>query len=495
VEKEPEIIETEILDTADRAQTFARLEDGQPVFIQGPAAVGDTVRARIFKRKRGYATARLLEVLQPSDRRTEPVCADFGRCGGCKWQHLHYAEQLRIKTAMVQDALRHIGLFENAAVEPALPAPAVYGYRNKVDFSFSDMRWLDEPEMDALERRGINIRQMNTEEVRELPCAEFGIKPLHFALGFHAPGCFSKALDMDCCHLVSPEINTVLRTVRAFCLREDLSVYSTLTHTGLLRNLVVRQGGKTGELMVNLITSTHKPERMQRLLNELHAALGDRLTTFINGLSRKKNTVAFNEEEVVLHGEGFIRDTLGDYTYQISANSFFQTNTLQAEALYHQVLQLAELGGNETVYDLFCGTGSIALFASRHCARVLGMELVESSVNDARENAARHRVTNAEFLQLDLKDLHHVRPQMEAFGRPEVIITDPPRAGMHPKAVEMTLELAPEKIIYVSCNPASLARDGKAFAESGRYRLETVQPVDMFPQTNHIESVARFRRV
>jgi 23S rRNA (uracil1939-C5)-methyltransferase len=455
------------------------------IFVQGTAAVGDVVKAEIFKIKKNYLAARFREVVKPSPHRVEPRCPYFGLCGGCKWQHMDYSEQLRLKRKQVQDALEHIGGFsfeeasdkEDILCKPCIPAPEIFGYRNKMDFSFTDLRYLTPDEI------GIEPGQHE--------------KPVDFALGFHAPGVFSKAIDIDHCDLSTPEMNIALGAVRAFCLRhkEELPVYSTRSHTGELRNLVVRQGGHTGEFMVNLVTSTHNPELMQQLGKELLEALGNRLTTFVNSTTSAKNTVAFGEKEFVMHGPGTITDRLGDYTYRISANSFFQTNTVQAEALYHLILGTARLKPTDVVYDLFCGTGSIALFASGYCRKVLGIEVVESAVSDARENAARHKVENCEFIRLDLKDIRDLETELSDFGHPDVVITDPPRAGMHPKAVKKLLELAPPVIVYVSCNPASLARDGRMLCEEGRYRLAACRPIDMFPQTNHVESVARFERV
>jgi len=475
--RKKQMVAVEIIDLGDKNQCFGRLEDGMAIFVQGAAAVGDVVEAEIFKIKKKYLVARFRGIVKPSPRRIEPICPYFGLCGGCKWQHMDYAEQLRLKRKQVQDALEHIGGFHDIDCESCLPAPERFGYRNKMDFSFTDLRYLTPDE--------IGLEPGEHE------------KPLDFALGFHAPGCFSKAIDIDHCDLSTAEMNIALNTVRSFCLRhrDELPIYSTHTHTGELRNLVVRHGGHTGEFMVNLVTSTHQPELMQALCGELKAALGDRLTTFVNNTTSAKNTVAFGEQEYVLHGHGTITDRLGDYTYRISANSFFQTNTAQAEVLYFQILESARLKPSDIVYDLFCGTGSIALFASGHCQKVLGVEVVESSVNDARENARRHGVENCEFIRLDLKDIKDIEPEMREFGHPDVVITDPPRAGMHPKAVRMLLKMAPPSIVYVSCNPASLARDGQLLCEEGTYRLVHCQPVDMFPQTNHVESVARFERV
>jgi len=471
-----QMVEVEILDLGDKNQCFGRLDDGMGIFVQGTAAVGDTVKAEIFKIKKKYLVSRFRELVKPSPHRIDPTCPYFGLCGGCKWQHMDYAEQLRLKRKQVQDALEHIGGFSGIECESCLPAPELFGYRNKMDFSFTDLRYLTTDEI------GIEPGEHD--------------KPLDFALGFHAPGCYAKAIDIDHCDLSPEEMNMALNTVSAFCLRhkKELPIYSTRSHTGELRNLVVRKGGNTGEFMVNLVTSTHNPGLMQALCEDLKAALGDRLTTFVNNTTSAKNTVAFGEKEFVLHGPGFITDRLGDYTYRISANSFFQTNTAQAEKLYLQILESAQLKPDDIVYDLFCGTGSITLFASSHCKKVLGVELVESSVNDARENVKRHEVDNCEFIQLDLKDIRQIDQEMRDFGHPDVVITDPPRAGMNPRAVKMLLEIAPPAIVYVSCNPASLARDGQMLSEEGKYKLVHCQPVDMFPQTNHVESIARFEK-
>ncbi|HEY5653035.1 MAG TPA: 23S rRNA (uracil(1939)-C(5))-methyltransferase RlmD [Pontiella sp.] len=474
--KKKQIVEVEIIDLGEKNQCFGRLEDGISIFVQGPAAVGDVVTAEIFKIKKKYLVSRMRQVIKPSCHRIDPVCSYFELCGGCKWQHMEYSEQLRLKGKQVQDALEHLGGFKDVKCSPCIAAPELYAYRNKMDFSFTDLRYL------------------TTEEIDTEPGEHD--KPLDFALGFHTPGCYAKAIDIDHCDLSTEEMNITLNTVRTFCLahKEKLPIYSTRSHTGELRNLVVRQGGNTGEFMVNLVTSTHNPELMQKLCEELKSALGERLTTFVNNITSAKNTVAFGEKEFVLYGPGYITDRLGDYTYRISANSFFQTNTAQAEKLYNLILEQAKLSPNDTVYDLFCGTGSITLFASGHCKKVLGIELVESSVLDARDNAKRHKVDNCEFIRLDLKDIHKIEKEMKEFGQPDVLITDPPRAGMNPKAVNVLKDMAPSVIIYVSCNPASLARDGKMLCEEGQYKLTSCTPIDMFPQTNHVESVARFEK-
>jgi|YNPBryulayer2012_1023412.scaffolds.fasta_scaffold04877_1 23S rRNA (uracil1939-C5)-methyltransferase len=458
-------------DLADGDKCYAKLPDGMSVFIRGTLAIGDTVEATIYKAKKSYLEAQFTQLLSPSPLRTEPKCEVFGICGGCKWQHLDYNAQLQQKNKHVLDTLTHIGGFRNITMLEPIGATRLYHYRNKVDFSLSTSRYLLPNEMNAPQKR------------------------TDFAIGFHAPQRYDKVIDIEQCHIAPEEANLVLNTVRNFALKQSLTIYNTHTHEGYLRNLVVRKAFRTQELMVNLVTSWHDAALMQHLLNALQTTLGTRLTTFVNNISTKKNTVAFGEEEHLIFGKGFITEKLGEYAFNISANSFFQTNTEQAERLYEITRDFAELNGSETVYDLYCGTGSISIFISRHCKQVFGIELVESAVQDAIANAERNRVRNCTFKMLDLMKFESIQSELRAFGLPDVIVTDPPRSGMHPKAVQTMLNFAPKKIVYVSCNPASLARDSKLICESGKYRLVKVQAVDMFPHTNHIESVALFEIV
>ncbi len=460
-------------DLAEDDKCYAKLPDGMSVFIRGTLAIGDTVEATIYKAKKSYLEAQFTKLLSPSPLRTEPKCEVFGICGGCKWQHLNYDAQLQQKNKHVLNALTHIGGFGNIHMLEPIGATAIYHYRNKVDFSLSTSRYLLPNERNA-------------------PRSD---KRNDFALGFHAPHRYDKVIDLEQCHIAPEEANLVLNAVRTFALNHNLSIYDTRTHNGFLRNLVVRKAFRTKQLMVNLVTSWHDASLMNQLLTALHNALGTSLTTFVNNISTKKNTVAFGEEEFVIFGSGFITERLGDYHFKISANSFFQTNSEQAERLYETVRDFAGLSGNETVYDLYCGTGSISIFISKQCQKVLGIELVDSAIRDAITNATDNSITNCTFKQLDLMKFETLRNELESFGMPDVVITDPPRAGMHPKAVQTMMQFAPKKIVYVSCNPASLARDGKMICDSGMYRLVKVQAVDMFPHTNHIESVALFETI
>ncbi len=467
-------IEVALSDAAEHDKSFGRLADGVGVFVRDgklgeKLAVGDRVEAEIVKVKKNYLEANFIKLLEPSTIRIAPQCSHFGICGGCKWQHSSYDAQLRQKEKQVRDALTHIGGFTNIGLLPTLGATTLYGYRNKIEFSFSDKRFLlpDEIRQDTL------------------------AKPKDFALGFHAPERYDKVIDIDHCHIATPTMNTVLAVVKQFATEKKLSAYSSETHQGFLRALVVRET-LAGETMVNLITSWHDKSVMTDLSHELKNALGETLTTVVNNITTRKNNVSFGEEEMIIYGDGVITETLGSYRFQISANSFFQTNTTQAEWLYRTALSAARLSPDDVVYDLYCGTGSISIFISARCKKVFGIELVESAVKDAEKNAARNGVQNCTFKLLDLKNFQKILPELEAFGLPDVVITDPPRAGMHSDAIQTLLKLRPKRIIYVSCNAASLARDAKLLAESGAYRLEDVQPVDMFPHTNHIESVARF---
>ncbi|NTU92434.1 MAG: 23S rRNA (uracil(1939)-C(5))-methyltransferase RlmD [Chlorobiaceae bacterium] len=466
-----EIIELTVIDPAEKDQCFGKTESGMGVMVAGMLAVGDRISARIVKVRQRYLEAVCLEVIEPSHDRVEPVCPVFGSCGGCKWMHVGYEAQLRYKRKKVADALVHIGGFENPVVQPVLAAPEPFHYRNKVEFSCSNMRYL------------------MPEELRQ----EVLLKPKGFALGFHAPGNFEKVLDLDTCFLAKACMNTVLNTVRKFAVVRGLAPYAAKTHEGFLRNVMLRYSERHDQLMVNIVTSWHDRELMEALRATLEAALPGQAMSVVNNVTTRRNTVAVGEEEFIVSGEGFVTERLGSLDFRISANSFFQTNTRQAETLYDQILAVAGLGPDDTVYDLYCGTGTITLYLARHCRQSIGIEVVESAVKDAEMNARLNGIGNAVFFQADLKDFHQMQEKLTPYDAPRVIVTDPPRAGMHPKALETMLQLEPERIVYVSCNPSNLARDGKEIAARG-YQLTAIQPVDMFPQTSHIETVACFER-
>jgi len=467
-----DVITLIVTDIAEKDQCFGRLDNGMAVMVSGMLAVGDRVSAKIKKVRQRYLEAILVELLEPSSDRTTPLCAYFGVCGGCKLMHIRYEAQLLYKQKKVHDALEHIGDFSDPPLHKVHAASTPFHYRNKIEFSFSNMRYLL-PE--------------------ELSLAEL-LRPKEFALGFHTPGNFEKVIDIDYCYLAKEVMNQVLALTRSFAIANVLAPYAAKAHTGFLRNLVVRFSENREEVMVNLVTSWHDEELMQRYKAHLEAGLDAEKLTVVNNVTERHNSVATGDAEYTLSGTGYITERLGGLDFRISANSFFQTNSSQAEVLYSSILEVAGLQPDDTVYDLYCGTGTITLYLAQHCRQVIGLELVESSINDARSNATLNGIANAAFFRVDLKDFHAILEALEAYDAPRVIITDPPRAGMHPKALSTMLRLRPKSIVYVSCNPASLARDGKEIALHG-YTLVSVQPVDMFPHTSHIESVACFELI
>lgn len=437
------------------------------IFIED-AIPGDTVSAKVWKITKKYAEARAIEIIVPSPHRVIHKCKHFGVCGGCSWQNLTYEEQLNFKRCLVRDAFIHIGGFHNPDVQPVIGCDYPYYYRNKMEFTFSNYRWLTSEEMNN-----------DLEQESEV------------ALGLHIPQRFDKVLNIQECYLQSEISTAILNSVREIAKGWDLTVYSTKIHEGYLRHLVIRDGKKTGELMVNVVTTYEWKEVMENLTKLLLKHFPE-ITTIVNNITTRKSMVAFGDSEKIYYGTGFITDKLGDYTFHISANSFFQTNTHQAEKLYNVAKKLASLNSSDVVYDLYSGTGTIAIFLSKAAERVLGIEVNESAIRDAERNTKENNISNCFFIQGDLKDrLIKDNSWLQNHPKPNVIVADPPRSGMHPKVINQIIKLAPERIVYVSCNSATQARDAKLLADGG-YLLKIIQPVDMFPHTDHIESVVLF---
>ncbi len=457
---------------AFEGKSVARV-DGFVVFVEG-GVPGDRARVKLMKVKKQHAEARVIEVLEPSPLRAEPRCRYFGICGGCKWQHVQYQSQLDFKRQHVIDALERIGGFNGIEVNPTLGSENTYFYRNKMEFSFGD-KWL------TAEEHG---RKRETEN---------GEYSSEFALGMHPAGMYQKVLDLEECHLQSEESVRIVNTVRQFSVSRGLTIYSTYTHTGYLRNLVIRQSANTGELMVNLVTSDDEPGLMKELAALLLKEVPS-ITTIINNITQRKNLVAIGDTENIYHGPGSITEMIGKRRYRISANSFFQTNTKQAERLYDVAKRMAGLKPDDVVFDLYSGTGTIALHVADGVREVVGVENVEPAVEDAKRNADANNVTNCTFILGDLKDrLTKDTAWLANHALPDAMIIDPPRAGMHEKVVREVMEMRPSRIVYVSCNPATQARDLKLM--SSAYRIVEVQPVDMFPHTYHIENVVNLHRM
>ncbi len=453
-------IELQIEGLAFGGKGIARV-DGFAVFVER-AVPGDRVKARVFKKKKSFAEARVTELLAPSSDRISPTCRYSGQCGGCKWQMLPYDLQLRYKQAHVDEALSHIGLLENIEVLPIIASPNVFEYRNKMEFSCSDRRWLM-PE------------ELNKADVDK-----------GFGIGLHVPGTFHKVLDIQECFLQPALGNRILGDVRNYMKASGEPAYGLKSHEGFWRFLMLRHSYANDQWMVNVITA----EENNSIVGPLAQQLMDRypnIVSVVNNVTSRKAGVATGEYEIPLAGSSVLRDKIGRFEFEISSNSFFQTNTSGAEQLYETVKNCAGLTGGESVLDLYCGTGSIGIYLSGEAREVVGMELVESALVDAENNCRINGISNCRFIGGDIKDVLD-----EIGSRPDILIIDPPRVGMHKDVLKQILDMAPEKIVYVSCNPATFARDLALMQD--QYHIGAVQPVDMFPHTYHIEAVVRLER-
>jgi 23S rRNA (uracil1939-C5)-methyltransferase len=431
------------------------------VFVRG-AVPGDRITARVIRKKKDYLVAKIVELSEPSPDRVQPPCAYSGHCGGCQWQHVKYDRQLAYKRAQVEETLARIGALRDTPVRDVLPSQNRFGYRNKMEFTFSDRRWVLP---DEFPKTG----------------SESG-----FALGLHVPGTFHKVIDIDACLLQPDEGNRILRAVKDHVKESRLPVYGLKSHRGFWRFLALRHSSSIDEWMVNVVTSQENSAVTADLAAFLTARF-PRIRTVVNNVNARRASIAVGERETVLHGDGIIKDHIGAYGFQISANSFFQTNTLGGETLYHQIAEYAELQGSETVLDLYSGTGTIPIFLSDRAARIVGIEIGQSAVRDAELNCDANEIRNCLFLWGDIKECL-VGLQI----KPDVVILDPPRVGVHKDALEPILGLEAERIVYVSCNPATMARDLAQMRQD--YHIAEIQPVDMFPQTFHIEAVAKLIR-
>jgi len=458
-------IELDVESLAFGAKGITRIND-LVCFVEG-AIPGQKVLARITQKKKKYCEAKIIDVIQQSKMFTEPRCRHFYDCGGCSLQHLDYSQQIKNKETQVQDILQRIGGFNNFIMLPVLPSAELYDYRNKMEFSFARERWLSSEEINSgqqLDRYGL-------------------------FLGMHAKGFYEKVVDLQECHLVQPVVIDILKTVRTLAKKSGLPVFSTKDHSGFWRFLVVRICKNTEALMVNVITRNYNDNLAEKVKNVLTAKF-PKITSLLLSTTTSKASVAFSEKEYLLYGQKTVYEKLGKYNFEISGNSFFQPNTKQAERLYNIVLDFAEFKGNENVYDLYCGAGTISIYISAFVKKVVGFESVSSAIADANNNCKLNNIKNCNFILADLKDeLQDTQKMTEQYGEPDVMIIDPPRSGMHPKTVKGILNLQPRRIIHVSCNPATLARDLNLLCNSD-YRLIKVQPVDMFPHTSHIEAVA-----
>jgi len=462
--KKNDLYELEIESIGFEGISIARHE-GAVVFVKD-GIPGDKVSAKITKKKNNYYEARLENLLTPSKHRVEAICEHFNYCGGCTWQNFDYSEQLRWKAIHVVDSFQRLGGLTDIVVLPTKHSENQFHYRNKMDFSFSSSRWL------------------TPDEIKDVD----NVADKDFSLGLHVKGNFLKVLDITRCYIQTEKANEILAVVKKYAKQNIISAYNTLNSTGYLRSLIIRYSKLENKYLIVLITNKIIEESEKQsivAIEELFEGLKIN-HTFIHCINSTKSPVAIESSEIIF-GNGKLTEEILGIKYEVSPFSFFQTNFTALDVFIGEILNFADIKKDENLWDLYCGTGSITLPASRLCNSITGIELVESSINDAKQNAISNQITNAEFICANLHDKES--PEiLKSLTRPDTIIIDPPRAGMHENLVKHILDVEAKKIVYVSCNPATQARDCKLLSE--KYNIIKVQPFDMFPNTYHIESIA-----
>ncbi len=431
--------------------------DEKVLFIQG-AIPGDVVNCYVFKNKSKWAEAKINEVVTPSELRQEPFCKHFDLCGGCKWQMLNYAEQVKFKEQQVKEQLTHIGKIEVDEFLPIVPCETDRLYRNKMEFTFSCRQYLSKEDLDGGEPFDKDV------------------------VGFHAPGIFDKIIDIDTCYLQAEPTNAIKNFVRAYAHENKISFQNIREHTGLLRTLIIRMN-KKGNVLVNIVVGENDTESITALCNALQEKF-PAITSLHYTINEKLNDSIYDLDVTHFSGEAFITETLGDITFKISPKSFFQTNPTQAEVLYDVVGDF--VGEQDILYDLYCGTGSIGLYLAKQCKKLIGVETVEDAIIDAKENATNNNIEHSHFFAGDVIKVCTSDFFLE-HGQADCVILDPPRAGMHEKLINKLIEIKAPRIVYVSCNPATQARDVALLSDL--YKVTKSRAVDMFPQTHHIENV------
>ncbi len=452
-----------ITDIADKGKAMGKTEDGQVVFVDG-VVPGDIVDVLILRKKKNYAEGVVDQIVKFSDARIKPACDHFGACGGCKWQNLKYEAQLKFKEKVVKDAMIRIAKLKNDVVKPIVGCEHIFQYRNKLEYSSSTKRWLTKEEI-------------VTSDV---------ILDDHGALGFHKSGFFDKIVSIDECLLQENFTNTLRNFVRSYIEDNQLTMYDIRQHTGFLRNIVVRNT-TDGQWMVIMVFGENDTEHIENLMNTLKSKFNE-ITSLYYVVNTKFNDTTFDLDYHLWFGLPYISQSLGNVKYKIGPKSFFQTNPKQAENLFNIAVKYAEIKPTDTVYDLYTGLGSIALYVSGSAHQVIGIEEIPEAIEDAKINVNYNEIHNAIFYAGDVKEILN-KTFFDKHAKADVVITDPPRAGMHTEVVETLLNLEAHRIVYISCNPATQARDLQLL--SAKYDVDEVTPVDMFPHTHHIESVAK----
>ena len=468
--KEAPLLENVLIeDYAAEGKSLARV-NGKVIFVEG-AVPGDVVDVQLQKNKADWGEGFVKKFHTYSDIRVKPFCSHFGVCGGCQWQMLPYEQQLVYKHKQVFDNLTRIAKIPLPVIPPILGAKETQGYRNKVEYTFATEKFIPFEEFKAMKAAGLE------------PVKSIG------AGGFHARGFFEKVVEIDTCYLQSEPTNEIRKTAVQFAIENEMPFYNIKQHQGWLRNMFIRNTTK-GEWMVNVILGYDGGEKREALLN-LFLKKFPQITTLLYTINEKRNDSMQDLVPQVFFGTGYITEALENFDFKISPKSFFQTNSKQAESLYQVTRNFAELTGNEVVYDLYCGTGSIGIFCSKEAKKIIGVEVVADAIEDAKENASINNLSHTAFFAGDVIDICD-DAFFDTHGKPDVIITDPPRAGMHDKLVKKLLEIQAPLIVYVSCNPATQARDLSLLGE--KYTVTKIQPVDMFPHTLHIENVVQLKR-
>ncbi|PKD17918.1 RNA methyltransferase [Salegentibacter salinarum] len=455
----------EVTGAGGKGKGIGKSPDGRVIFIDN-VVPGDVADIKTTKQRKSYYQGTAVNYHQFSDKRVEPVCQHFGTCGGCKWQNMGYEYQLEYKQDEVLNNLVRVGKVELPEVTPILGSKEIYFYRNKMEFSFSDSRWLTPEEINS----GKDFDDKN-------------------ALGFHIPGMWDKILDIKKCHLQEDPSNAIRNFIKEFATSNGLSFFNARKQEGLLRTLMIRTSS-TGEIMV-LIQFFYENKEKQELLLDAVIEMFPEITSLQYVINEKGNDTIYDQEVICYKGRDHIFEQMEGLQFKINAKSFYQTNSAQAYELYKITRDFADLKGDEIVYDLYTGTGTIAQFVAKKAKRVIGVEVVPEAILDAKENAERNQINNAEFFVGDMKKVFS-EEFINNHGQPDVIITDPPRDGMHKDVIAQIIGILPERIVYVSCNSATQARDLSMLDEY--YKVTRVQPVDMFPQTHHVENVVCLER-
>ncbi|TDS13851.1 23S rRNA (uracil(1939)-C(5))-methyltransferase RlmD [Sphingobacterium paludis] len=455
------IADVHIIDIAEEGKGVAKQEE-MVMFIE-QAVPGDIAEVELLRKKKNFAEGRLVSLKQASPHRVDPFCPHFGVCGGCKWQHMNYPAQLQFKQQYVDNALRRLGKVDTQSMEDILGSSQTEYYRNKLEFTFSNKRWLTSVDQEVLPE------DMN-------------------ALGFHVPGRFDKILDIDHCFLQQDPSNAIRNNVRDFAIKNDISFYDLRAHEGVLRNLIIRTSS-TGEIMLIVVFAYPTEEQVELLMAHIHNSFPD-LTSLLYIINQKRNDTIFDQDIHLFAGRDFIYEEMEGLKFKVGPKSFYQTNSAQAYELYKITRDFAGLKGDELVYDLYTGAGTIANFVARTAREVVGVEYVPSAIEDAKINSALNGIHNTKFYAGDMKDVL-TSDFIAEHGKPDVVITDPPRAGMHVDVVNRILEMEAGKVVYVSCNAATQARDLAILQE--KYVVERIKPVDMFPHTQHVENVVLLR--